>query len=138
MVQQNCQEEITSSENPLQDGNKPKGAKFSVKNFKAQPTETTDDAEACADFWSIQGDFIYRHHNEPRIQLYVPKEETFTISLKYTDVTRDTHTDLDVMQGKRVDDYWNVDLNRSLSDSWKGFTKFTSLKETSQRICVFR
>ena len=28
-----------------------------------------DDAEARADFWSIQGDFICRHHNEPRLQL---------------------------------------------------------------------
>ena len=32
------------------------------------------------DFRSIQGDFIYRHHNEPRVQLCVPKEETFTIT----------------------------------------------------------
>ena len=52
------------------------------------PTETTDDAEARADFWSIQGGFIYRHHNEPRVQLYVLKEETFIIPLKYIDVTR--------------------------------------------------
>ena len=37
---------------------------------EAQPTESTDDAEARADFWSIQGDFICRHHNEPRVQLY--------------------------------------------------------------------
>ena len=46
---------------------------------ESQPTETTDDAEAHADFWSIQGDLIYRHHNKPRFQFYVPKEETFTI-----------------------------------------------------------
>ena len=40
------------------------------------------------------------------------------------------------MQEKRVDDYWNVDSNRSLSDSWKGFTKFTLLKENLPRdIC---
>ena len=66
------------------------------------------DAEARADFWSIQGDFIYRHHNEPRVQLYVPKEEAFSNPLKFIYVTRSTHTDLDVMQEKRVDD-WNVD-----------------------------
>ena len=52
-----------------------------------------------------------------------------SIPLKYIDVTRSTHTDLDVMQEKRVDDCWDVDSNRSLSDSWKGFTKFTLLKE---------
>ena len=48
---------------------------------ESQPTESRDDAEARADFWSIQGDFIYRHCDEPRVQLYVPKEETFPIPL---------------------------------------------------------
>ena len=38
---------------------------------EAQLAESQDDAEASADFWSIQGDFVYRHHNEPRVQLYV-------------------------------------------------------------------
>ena len=28
-----------------------------------------------------------------------------------------------------IDDYWNVDPSKHLSDSWKGFTKFTLLKE---------
>ena len=48
---------------------------------------------------------------------------------EYIDVTRSTHTDLDVLQEKTIDDYWNVDSNRSLSDSWTGFSKFTLLKE---------
>ena len=94
-----------------------------------EPTETRDDAEARKDFGSIQGDFIYRHHSAPRVQLHVAEEETFLIPVKYIDVTRSTHTDLDVMQEKRIGNYWNVDANRSLSDSWKGFTKFTLLKE---------
>ena len=96
---------------------------------RSRPTQTQDDAEARADFWSIPGDFIYRHHNEPRVQLCVPKEETIPIPLKHIDVARSTHTDLDVMQEKRFDDYWNVDSNKHLSDSWKGFTKFALLKE---------
>ena len=41
-----------------------------------------------------------------------------------------------MIQEKRIDDYWNVDENKSLSDSWTGFTKFTLLKETSKRIYV--
>ena len=57
------------------------------------------------------------------------KEESFPIPLKYTDVTRSTGADLDVLQENSVDDYWNVDANESLSDYWKGFTKFTPLKE---------
>ena len=31
---------------------------------ESQPTESTDDAEARANCWSIQGDFIHRHHDE--------------------------------------------------------------------------
>ena len=81
------------------------------------PTDRIDDAEAQTDYWSIQGDFICRHHNEPRDQLHVPKEETFPIPLKHIDVTRSNHTDLDVAQENRIDDYWNVDANRSLSES---------------------
>ena len=32
----------------------------------------------------------------------------------------------------RIDDYWNVDSGKHLSDSWRGFTKFTLLKELSE------
>ena len=67
--------------------------------------------------------------NEPRVQSYVPKEETFPIPLKYIDVTRSTHIDLDVLQHKRIDDFWNVDSSRHLSNTWRGFTKITLLKE---------
>ena len=48
----------------------------------------------------------------------MPREESFPIPLKYIDVIRSTQTDLDVAQEKRIDDYWNVDGNRNLSDSW--------------------
>ena len=61
---------------------------------------TRDDVGAKHDFWSITGDFIYRHHVEPRVKLYVPREESFPIPLKYIDVTRNTHTSLDVLLEK--------------------------------------
>ena len=38
-----------------------------------------------------------------------PREESFPIPLKYIDVTRTTHTNLDDKQEKRIDDYWNMD-----------------------------
>ena len=85
--------------------------------------------EAMHDFWSMSGSFIYRHHVEPRVELYSPKEESFPIPLKYIDVTRTTHTNLDVKQEKRIEDYWNIDGSRDLSDSWTGFTQFTLLDE---------
>ena len=97
---------------------------------ESQPEEAKDDIEARRDFWSIQVDFVYRHHIEPRVQHYVQKEETFTVPLIFFNVTRSTFTNLDVVQKKRIDDYWNVHENRSLSDSWTRFTKFTLLKET--------
>ena len=72
--------------------------------------------EAMKDFWSMSGSFIYRHHVEPRVKLYSPREESFPIPLKYIDISRTKHTNLDVKQEKRIDDYWNIDRSRDLSD----------------------
>ena len=44
-------------------------------------------------------------------------------------ITRTTHTNLGVKQEKRIDDYWNIDGSRDLSDPWRGFTQFTLLDE---------
>ena len=49
--------------------------------------------------------------------------------MKYIDVSRTTHTNLDVMQESRIDDNWNIDGSRDLSDPWTGFTQFTLLEE---------
>ena len=35
----------------------------------------------------------------------------------------------DVKKETRIDDYWNVDGSRDLSDPWTGFTQFTLLEE---------
>ena len=98
------------------------------------PQDSLPDAgEAINDFWSMSGNFIYRHHVEPRVKLYSPREESFPIPLKYIDVSRTTHTNLDVMQESRIDDYWNIDGSRDLSDSWTGFTQFTLLMRNLQK-----
>ena len=81
-----------------------------------------DACEAMNGFWSMSGNFIYLHHVQPRVKLYSPREESFPIS-------RITHTNLDVMQERRIDDYWNIDGSRDLSDSCTGFTQFTLLEE---------
>ena len=93
--------------------------------------------EAINDFWSMSGSFIYRHHVEPRVKLYSPREESFLIPLKYIDVSRTTHTNLDVKQEKRIDDYWNLDGSRNLSDPWTGFTQFTILEEKAPDGCMW-
>ena len=95
-----------------------------------QPHDSLPDArEAINDFWSMSGSFIYRHHVEPRVKLYSPREESFPIPLKYIEVSRTTCTNLDVKQEKRIDDYWNIDGSRDLSDPWTGFTQVTLLEE---------
>ena len=88
-----------------------------------------DAGEATHDFWFMSGSFIYRHHVEPRVKFYSPREESFPIPLKYIDVSRTTYTNLDVKQEKRIDDYWNIGGSRDLSDPWTGFTQFILLKE---------
>ena len=77
----------------------------------------------------MSGNFIHRHHVEPRVKLYSPREESFPIPLKIFDVSRTTHANLDVKQEKRIDDYWNIDGSRDLSDPWTGSTQFTLLDE---------
>ena len=88
-----------------------------------QDDSTRDDTEAKNDFLSMLGNFIYRHHVEPRGKLYVPTEESFPVPMKYVDVTRTTHTSLDVLLERNIDDYWNVDGKRELSDAWTGFSQ---------------
>ena len=56
------------------------------------------------------------------------REESFLIPLKHI-VSRNTHTNLDVKQERRIDDYWNIDGSRDLSDPWTGFTQFTVVEE---------
>ena len=69
----------------------------------------------------------------PRVKLYVPREASIPIPLKYIDVTRAT-TSLDVMLEKQIEDYWNVDGDRQLSDARTGLTRFTVLSENHRMV----
>ena len=94
------------------------------------PQDSLPDAgEAINDFSSMPRNFIFRHHVEPRVKLYSPREESFPVPLKYVDVFRTTRTNLDVKQERRIDDYWNIDGSRDFSDPWPGFTQLTLLEE---------
>ena len=79
--------------------------------------------EAINDFWSMSGNFIYRHRVE--VKLYFSREESFPNPQKYIDASRTTKTNLDVMQERRIDDYCNIDGSRDMSDPWTDFTQFT-------------
>ena len=41
-----------------------------------QEDSRRDDEKAKSDFRTITGDFIYHHHGEPIVKLYVPREES--------------------------------------------------------------
>ena len=57
-----------------------------------QPQDSLLDAgEAINDIWSMSGIL----HMPPRVKLYSPREESFSFPLKYIDVSRTTHTNLD-------------------------------------------
>ena len=75
-----------------------------------QPQDSFLDAgEAINDVWSMSGNFRYRHHVEPRVKLYSPREESFPVPLSFIDVSRTTHTNLDVMPERRIDDGTSMD-----------------------------
>ena len=135
MEQLSCVEKIRLSENPPQCGTNPKEAKSSEMIFEENrtglPADRHNDGrpeKSETFFWSIEGNYIYRHHVEPRVQLYVPKEETFPTPMRYIDVVGRTRP-LDVLQQSRMDDQWNIDGNRNLSEPWTGFTQFTKTNE---------
>ena len=64
------------------------------------------------------------------VQLHVPRKESYLIPHIEIDFTRSIYADLEVAQEKRIYDYWDVDENRTLSDSWTNFTRFSLLNET--------
>ena len=59
-----------------------------------------DAGEAISDFWSMSGNFIFRHHVEPRVKLYLPREESFLFPLKYIDVSRNYSCELGCQAGE--------------------------------------
>ena len=61
---------------------------------------------------------IYLSPPFPENNLYVSKESSFPIPSKYTNIVRHTKTSLDILEESRVDDLWNIDGNKIISDSW--------------------
>ena len=102
---------------------------------RPQVRKTKDDVEVPVDFWLIQEDFIYRHHNDPQVQLYTMKEKMFSYStgINWRDQER-SHTRLDDLQENAVTTTGmsiqaNIDeiygkISRS-SFYWKRFSKRT-------------
>ena len=48
----------------------------------------------------------YRHHEEPRVKLHDPENETFPVPLKYVDVMRQTHASTNNVSENIINDIW--------------------------------
>ena len=74
-------------------------------------------------FGRSKGITFYRHHVEPRVKkLCVSEEESFPIPLRNIDEVRKTITTLGELLESRINDYWNADGDRNL-------TQFTIFNE---------
>ena len=101
------------------------------KGLFPPPLDSFPDAgESINDFWSMSGNFIYRHHVESSVKLWSSREESFPIPLKYIDVSRTNCTNLDVKQEKThrrlLECRWVERLVRSLD---RFHIQFTLLEE---------
>ena len=90
---------------------------------------TRDDEEARNDFWTGHRGSQLSSSRCTKSQTVQGERRNISIPTKYIDVTRTTHASLDVMMEKHIDDYWNVDGEKELSDAWTGFTRFILLNE---------
>ena len=135
MVQQNYQVETTNSKkeptprrkSTVKRGNLSGESQGGREEF--QPEETKDDAEARKEFWSTQGDFIYRHHIEPRVHLYVPKKNR---SLFHWSTMMSSGQLIPIWTLHKKNELMTIGMS-NLSVSWTGFTRFTLLIETPPR-----
>ena len=94
-----------------------------------QDNSTRDDEEAKNDFWTITGEFIYRHHVVPRVKLYMPKGRNISYS---DEVHRRYQNDSYIfgcVDGEHIEHFRNVAEEKELSDAWTGFTRFILLNE---------
>ena len=84
---------------------------FSARRRRsADFSETDRDAtEAREDFWSLSGEFMYRHDVVPREQWYMSKESSIPSTTKYIDVVRQAKSNLDKLEESSIDDLWNTD-----------------------------
>ena len=114
-----------------------------------------EDNRHVEDHRMISDDYICRYHHVQRDALCT-YQEAFFQSLKYIDVQRQTHTDLDNTEENVMNDYWNlecqesslsIDLNEPFSKSpervfhlitnrfrvpWSRFKKHQDLTQSSQ------
>ena len=83
-------------------------------------------------FLSMSGDVMFRYHEEPRMKLCDPDDEIFPIPLKYLDVMKQIHGNIDNdakrdrRLGKRRRPSASSSPQQEESTRWKPMTEITS------------
>ena len=140
MVQQNCQQVTTNSENPLWGGNQTVRSEDSSRELQgeSQPTEFNRWRWRPKWFWSVQGDFICRHHNEPRVQLVSRRKKHSLFHWNTLRLPGATNTNVCVTReegltiiGKdsKSSRYWQRNLQRNICGPGERLTKIQTTKK---------
>ena len=74
-----------------------------------QEDSTRDAEEAESDFWTITGEFIYRHHGEPESNCTCRKKKHFLIGWSTSTLPEQHIHHWTYCWIKNTEDYWNVD-----------------------------
>ena len=93
-------------------------------------------SEAIYDFWSMSGNFIYRHHVEPRVKLLlaerriIPSEVHWRIQNYLYKIWMSNKRNASMIFGMSMG-------QETFSDPWTGFTQFTLLEEKPPEGCLW-
>ena len=118
---------ITTSENihfkPGIVQNEEKNTKFfeesQINYIPFQEDSTRDDEEAkINDFWNITGEIIFRYHVEPRVKTVHAERRIISYSDEVHPRYQNNMYITGSIVGKQIEDHWNVDGERKLSDAW--------------------
>ena len=76
----------------------------------------------------MRGDSIYRHREEPRLELCTPENEALPIPLKYVAVMRRTRSTVDNVSENVIHDIWPEAEDVNLSEDWTRTARFQILR----------
>ena len=69
------------------------------------------------------GEFINRLHEEPRLKLYDPGNESFSIPMKYADLLRQSQTIINTISDNIINVIWTEAKGVNLSEEWTGTSR---------------
>ena len=95
-----------------------------------KPQDSFPDAEkAMNDFWSMSGSFHISPSRWTQSQTLLDEKGIIPYSTEIHWRIQNYSYEFGCQAGKRIDDCWNIDGSRDLSDPWTGFTQFTLLDD---------